>query len=407
MAASMADVSADVVAVVYGRDLQAKDAIETLLRDLGLTPLSFDEAMLRTEGDLPNTKDAVNKLFAGVKALIVIFTPDDLAVTHPLLARGSSNSADSRYSGQPRQNVLIETGMAIAHLPDRTVFARIGEVRQASNLAGVTIVDLGARGAVPRLARFLRRAGCDIDDEKITGATIPGLEELVARAAERETEPVYSDRGVSIFEAARIAGLRDIEHRKGPLTALPPEQFYARAEKELAISGVTASLTFQSLDETLRELLQREDPVAVKVLILDPDTPDMQRVSAREKRDLAGDVRDVYQAVRRGGFWSYRTFEMRLAPFMYPFTGVMIDGDIDAPPTRIPEEPDDSSGFRPGAEIRVQPGGYYTTQHLGPVLQFRRTEERGPFHHFASDFRRQWAHSRPVSIDTLEDLVEE
>ncbi|GAA2568508.1 hypothetical protein GCM10010435_47950 [Winogradskya consettensis] len=394
----------DVVAVVYGRDIPAKDAIEALITDLGLTPLSFEEALLRTETGLPNTIAAVRELFADVRAVIVIFTPDDLAVTHPLLVQDGSRLADSRYSGQPRQNVLIETGMAIAHLPDRTIFARIGAVRQASNLDGLTVVDLGARGAVPRLARLLRRAGCTIADDRIDGAKIPGIDEIVARAEARVSEPVYSDRGVSIFEAARVAGLRDIEHRKGSLTALPPDEFYARADKELAISGVTASSSFQILDKTLLQLLRRADPVAVKVLILDPGTPDMQRLSTCEGRDLTIDVRAVYQAIRRGGFSAFPTFEMRLAPFMYPFTGVMIDGDIDAPPTGIPEDPDDSSSFRPDAEIRVQPGGYYTTQHLGPVLQFSRMEENGPFNHFASDFRRQWAHSKPIGIDALEDV---
>ncbi|MFD6612915.1 TIR domain-containing protein [Micromonospora chalcea] len=392
-----------VVAVAYGRDLHAKEAVESFITDLGLVPLSFDKAILRAAGGLPNTMDAVRSLFDGVQAVVVVFTPDDLATTNPALRRGEM---DALYVGQPRQNVLIETGMAIAALPERTVLARIGKVRPASNLDGLTVVDLASRGGAQKLAGFLQRAGCVIEPGRLTDANIPNIEQIATEARKREKEPVYSERGISIFEAARLAGLRDIEYRNATSTLLPPEKFYERADEELAISGVTASLTFQALDGTVLELLQRKPPVSVKVLILDPDTPDMQRLTVREGRPLARDIRAVYGAIRRGGFTSLPTFEIRLAPFMYPFTGVMLDGDIGKSPSGKSEDLDNPSSFRSDAELRVQPGGYYTTQHLGPVLQFCNTPMPGPFHHFATDLRRQWAHSRPISIDTLEDLID-
>ncbi|MBL7260659.1 TIR domain-containing protein [Paractinoplanes lichenicola] len=398
------DGAEQIVAVAYGRDLHAKDAVETLISDLGLVPLSFDQAIMRAAGGLPNTWDAVQSLFEGVQAVVVVFTPDDLAITHPDLWRGE---ADAFYAGQPRQNVLIETGMAISALPEKTVLARIGEVRQATNLDGLNVVDLATPGGARRLANFLQRAGCAIDQGRLENANLPNIEQIAAEARSREKEPVYSERGISIFEAARLAGLRDIEYRSGVAKSLPPDSFYKRADVELAISGVTASLTFQTLDDVVLELLRRDPPVSVKVLVLDPDTPDMQRLSKREKRPLAEDVHAVYEAIRHGGFTSFPTFEIRLAPFMYPFTGVMLDGDIGAAPSGESQQIDDPSSFRSDAELRVQPGGYYTTQHLGPVLQFHNTETPGPFHHFATDFRRQWAHSRPISIDTLEELVDE
>lgn len=76
-------------------------------------------------------------------------------------------------------------------------------------------------------------------------------------------------------------------------------------------------------------------------------------------------------------------------PLMYPFTSVMIDGDLEAAPSSDFERPD--TDFAPHAEIRVQPAGYFITQHVGPVLQFVATDKVGPFHHFATDVRRQWA----------------
>jgi predicted nucleotide-binding protein len=392
-----------VVAVIYGRDLKAKEAIERLLRSLGLAPLSFDQALLRTAG-LPTTMGAVRKLFTGVKAVIVVFTPDDLAVTHPHLSAAGVGRADSHYSGQPRQNVLIETGMAIAALPAKTIMVRIGAIRQASDLEGLTVVDMGSRGSAQKIARLLVQRGCDIPETIIADADIPEIDDLMALAELREDEPTYSQRGVSIFEAARCVGLRDIEHRMKGEKHLPPSMFYARAQSELAISAVTAASTFDQFDADLRALLKRD--VAVKVLVVNPDTPDMSRISARERKDLAGEVRDVYEAIKRGGFADYSTFELRLAPFMYPFSAVMVDGDIAHPPSGLPEELDPSDSFAHTSEIRVQPGGYYTSQHQGPVLQFSLTEEVGPFHHFASDMRRQWAHSLPFDVVSLGEILE-
>ena len=392
-----------VVAVISGRDRKVTDAVERLLRDFGLTPRLFDQALLLIPGGLPTTGEAVRKLFEGVQAAVVVFTPDDLAITHPDLADRRAGAADARYAGQPRQNVLIEAGMAIAALPKQAVLVRLGQVRRASDLDGVTVVDMASRVSVQRFARLLQQAGCTIAEDRIREASIPNISQLIAEVTAREAEPVYSDRGVSIFEAARITGLRDIEHRVPGGLHLPPSEFYARANVELAISAITASSTFEQFDDTVRRLL--EDGKAVRVLILDPATEDMDRLSRRERRDLANNVRDVYRAIKRGRFSAFPNFEMRLAPFMYPFTGVMIDGNIGRRPSGDPEQLDDSATFRQDAEIRVQPGGYYTSQHRGPVLQFHITPDVGPFHHFATDLRRQWEQSSPMDFETFEDIV--
>jgi hypothetical protein len=390
------------VAVVHGRDVEARYAIERFLTGLGLVPLAFEAALLRTAG-LPTTIAAVRQLFAGVQAAVVVFTPDDLAITHPAVDVSGGGQADTRYTGQPRQNVLIETGMAISVLPSNTILLRAGELRQASDLDGVNIIDIGGMGAAQRLARMLIRVGCVIPEERVEAAEIPGVDDVVRAAAGRRAEPTFSYRKVSIFEAARRAGLMDIEFRSeaGDL-ALPPGDFYHRARVELAISGVTAASTFQQHNGILREVLARG--VTVRCMILSPSSPDLPRLSARELRPLRDDILGTVRTIYQDGFNGHPRFEVRFMPVMYPFTGVMIDGEIGAPSSVRLDELD--KNFPADAELRVQPAGYNVTQHAGPILQFRRTDHLGPFHHFATDFRRQWASSMAIDSPELRGLFD-
>ena len=64
---------------------------------------------------------------------------------------------------QPRPNVLLEAGMALAVDPDNTVLVEIGRIRRASDLDGLNTVRLSnASEARYALRNRLITAGCAV-----------------------------------------------------------------------------------------------------------------------------------------------------------------------------------------------------------------------------------------------------
>ena len=97
------------------------------------------------------------------QAVVVLFTAEDQARLLPQFQ--DSQSDDDRLEGQPRPNVLIEAGLAMALGRERTILARLGRIRPASDLDGLNAVNLDNRPN-PRAAlrRRLITAGCRAND---------------------------------------------------------------------------------------------------------------------------------------------------------------------------------------------------------------------------------------------------
>jgi predicted nucleotide-binding protein len=95
------------------------------------------------------------------QAVVALFTPDDLAQLQPrLLEKGEIAEPPT---GQPRPNVLFETGLAFALKPPRAVIVvQLGHVRKASDLDGLNYVNLPEGRAA--LRRRLIDAGCDVSE---------------------------------------------------------------------------------------------------------------------------------------------------------------------------------------------------------------------------------------------------
>jgi predicted nucleotide-binding protein len=127
------------VFVVHGRDTRPVDQIETFLLFLGLTMMSWSEAVKLTGETQPHTYDIVKAGMDGAAAVVVVFSPDDEArVKDEYAAPGETRMPQ----GQARQNVLVEAGMAFVQSRTKTIFVQSEPTRPITDLEGFNWVSL-------------------------------------------------------------------------------------------------------------------------------------------------------------------------------------------------------------------------------------------------------------------------
>ena len=132
----------------------------SFLRALGLNPLEFEEMVHQTGSASPFTLEVIETAFRNAQACIVLMSPDEIVRLRPEL-RGPGDSKSSEY--QPRPNVLIEAGMAVALQPKRTIIVKIGTVRSISDFDGKQYVSFtGAAESRNKLLGKLRLAECEV-----------------------------------------------------------------------------------------------------------------------------------------------------------------------------------------------------------------------------------------------------
>jgi predicted nucleotide-binding protein len=150
------------VMVVHGRNQAARNAMFAFLRSIGLEPIEWEEAVAETGMGSPHNLEAVRSAMDVGQAVVVILTAEDQAGLLPTLAE---NGEDISLKGQPRQNVILEAGLAMGLNPDRTILVEIGPIRRASDFEGLNAIrltnDAPRRGA---LRTRLRTAGCKVAD---------------------------------------------------------------------------------------------------------------------------------------------------------------------------------------------------------------------------------------------------
>jgi predicted nucleotide-binding protein len=148
------------VVVIHGRDSGIRNGMFELLRSLGLAPIEWSEAVARTGSGTPYTGEVVEELFRDAQAIVVILSPDEYTELREDLQ--DEGSVENR-GWQPRPNVFIEAGMALAKDEKHTICVEIGKVRQASDLFGRNVVRFdGSPAHRHELAERLRTAGCEV-----------------------------------------------------------------------------------------------------------------------------------------------------------------------------------------------------------------------------------------------------
>ncbi|WP_158787876.1 TIR domain-containing protein [Granulicella sp. L46] len=151
------------VMVVYGQDERLRSDLFSLLRAFGLNPLQFTEMAHLTGSASPYLWEIVEAGFRHAQVCVVMFSPDELVELRPdLCIPGSARVVES----QPRPNVLLEAGMALALHPTRTILLRIGAIRPISDLIGKHYVNLdGTAESRHKLLNKLKLAQCDVNTQ--------------------------------------------------------------------------------------------------------------------------------------------------------------------------------------------------------------------------------------------------
>ena len=124
--------------------------------------MEWDHIVSLTGKGSPYVGEILDKGLDVAQAIVVLFTGDDLAKIDPVLL--SEGDSEEYLTPQPRPNVILEAGMALAKNPDRTIIVQIGKIRDISDLTGRHIIHLkDTPESRKQLLDRLHTAGCDTD----------------------------------------------------------------------------------------------------------------------------------------------------------------------------------------------------------------------------------------------------
>jgi len=152
--------------VVHGRNEEIRSAMFEFLRAIGLEPIEWEKAIQMTGKPNPHIDEILIEAFNNAQAILIIFTPDDLAKLNPRFLKENDPSFERDLTGQARLNVLFEAGMAYGKDPNRAVLVEIGELRPFSDISGRHLVKFkGTPEDRNILANRLKLVGCDVNLE--------------------------------------------------------------------------------------------------------------------------------------------------------------------------------------------------------------------------------------------------
>lgn len=151
------------VFIVYGRNQKAYNAMRLFLQSLRLDPITFDEVRNQLGGS-PFVGHIVRAGMERAQAIIILLTPDEYAELRPSL-RSNHDKNDDIARWQPRPNVLLEAGMALAIDETRTILVVLrSDVTLASDLHGRHFIHLSNNmDSRARMRDALVGVHCSID----------------------------------------------------------------------------------------------------------------------------------------------------------------------------------------------------------------------------------------------------
>jgi predicted nucleotide-binding protein len=149
------------VMVVYGRNQALRDSMFGFLRALKLDPIEWSEAIRATGKASPYVGEILDAAFKMAQAVVVLLSPDESVQLRRELC-ADDDEFERERGFQPRANVLIEAGMALARAEDRTLLVKVGAVNIASDIHGRHVVTMdGSAERRNELAQRLKTAGCE------------------------------------------------------------------------------------------------------------------------------------------------------------------------------------------------------------------------------------------------------
>ncbi len=136
------------------------------LRALGIRPIEWSEALKASGKPSPYVGEILDAAFKRARAIVVLMTPDDMAVLRQDLQKPSDPPFEKNQTAQARPNVLFEAGMAFGTHPDRVVLVELGSLRKFSDVAGRHVVNMNnSTERRMELALKLENAGCDVNKD--------------------------------------------------------------------------------------------------------------------------------------------------------------------------------------------------------------------------------------------------
>lgn len=170
------------VFVVHGRDEEARKDMFAFLRALGIRPIEWSEALKASGKPSPYIGEILDAAFKRARAIVVLMTPDDMAVLREDLQKPSDPPFEKNQTGQARPNVLFEAGMAFATHPDRVVLVELGSLRKFSDVAGRHVVNMNnTTEKRMEFALKLENAGCDVNRDGTDWIAVGDFEDPLAR----------------------------------------------------------------------------------------------------------------------------------------------------------------------------------------------------------------------------------
>ncbi len=155
----------DTVFVVHGRNTKARDELAHFLRSLEIKVIEWSKAVALTKKPNPYIGQVIDAGFEHAQTIVVLLTPDDDAKLKDKFHSAGDQQFEKRLTGQPRQNVLFEAGMAFGKYNATTILVRIGSLRPMSDVAGIHILHLSdSPTSRKQFVSKLKIAGVALDD---------------------------------------------------------------------------------------------------------------------------------------------------------------------------------------------------------------------------------------------------
>lgn len=129
------------VFLVHGRNAAAESAMREFLYALDLNVIGWTDAANEARVKVnrqPYTLEVVAAGLQAARAVVVLFTPDDLVRLDPRVSR----SQETELAGQARPNVVLEAGMILGMAEHKALFVRIGDQRPITDIEGINFVSI-------------------------------------------------------------------------------------------------------------------------------------------------------------------------------------------------------------------------------------------------------------------------
>ena len=152
------------VFVVHGRDEELRRSMFRFLRAVGLSPIEWQKAIAKTGKATPYVGEILDTAFREAAAVVVLLDPEDEAKLMDRFVRRGDPPYETDLTGQARQNVLFEAGMAFGKNPDSTILVNVGDIRPFSDIGGRHVLHLS--NSVESRSEFITKlanAGANVD----------------------------------------------------------------------------------------------------------------------------------------------------------------------------------------------------------------------------------------------------